>query len=399
MATVIAEETERSLQLSRAMVREYVAWSGAIKHGEVQNALYYDIFDFVNFRIETADTCLDLIERGKIADALGLSRVLLEHYLLFILMCRGHKLFRLENLEEKTPEEFAEILKQRKAELKEQQAAEAGARIAVDKYPHAKRHIMHIYEGLRDLSGGKLMIPAHYFYHQTFNPETLRLKDENYFVYYEPDPELRKAQKDHRREADALYRHYLSYDALLQALELNGLADKKVQYRIEAHYTFLGRFIHPTHEAARELHDRANYYSGATAIGMGQTYAAEAVLLTALYVSYLLAGILEEVAGLLEGAPKKYVADPATVRLRARTGAVPREFPYFWFLYNEAPLYDRYNYAIHHVSDDDLTKYAGYAGVPTSRVPFNQHIYANLQGALGGWSSARCGVYRSPLEK
>ena len=36
-------------------------------------------------------TCLLLIEKGKIADALGLSRSLLEHYLLLMLMSRGRK--------------------------------------------------------------------------------------------------------------------------------------------------------------------------------------------------------------------------------------------------------------------------------------------------------------------
>ena len=41
-------------------------------------------------------------------------------------------------------------------------------------------------------------------------------------------------------------------------LELNGLADDPLQARIEAHYTFLSKFLHPTHNAARDLHEHAN---------------------------------------------------------------------------------------------------------------------------------------------
>jgi hypothetical protein len=194
-----------------------------------------------------------------------------------------------------------------------------------------------------------------------------------------------------------LYRHYLSYDALLQCLELNGMADAAVIRRVEAHYTFLGRFLHPTNDAARELHAYSNHHSGAPEIGMAQPYNKEARLLASLYVCYLIAGIIDEVAGLLEAAPKRYIREPGTRALRELTATVPAAFPYFWFLYNEAPLYDKYNYCTHHISEQELVELGHYSKVAGDRVPFEKDVYAHLQQALRGQWGGRCGQYVSPL--
>jgi hypothetical protein len=225
----------------------------------------------------------------------------------------------------------------------------------------------------------------------------MRLKDENYFQYYEPSSEAKKADKKHRLDQETRYRFYLSYDSLLTCLELNGLADDPLQARIEAHYTFLGKFLHPTNNAARDLHENANVQDGRTRVGMEQRYTETAMLLACLYVCYLLAAALDEAASLFESAPAKYMAEPGTTALRAATARVPTEFPYFWFLFNDPPLWDRYNYCIHHATDDELKAWGGYAGVPLDRVPFSQYIYGHLQQALNGYRNVRCGEYRSPL--
>src|SRR5260221_13601859 len=83
---------------SHNLLSEYVGSDQKIKSGEIENTLYGDLIDFVNFRLETVETCLMLIENEKIADALGLCRSILENYMLLMLMCRGHKYFLLQNL-------------------------------------------------------------------------------------------------------------------------------------------------------------------------------------------------------------------------------------------------------------------------------------------------------------
>lgn len=399
MPNTAADEITRAKQIARAMIDEYVAWRRNIMYGEELHAMYMEALDFVNFRVETADSCLLLIENGRIADALGLSRSLFENYLLLMLMCRGTKFFQWEDLSNLSEGEFKKALAAKQAQLQQLPTDGKTQCLAVERYPRAKRHLMYVFEGLNspDPDLPDFRIPAHYFHFRQFNAEAMRLRDENYFQYYAPAPEMRNADRKHRLAQETRYRFYLSYDSLLQCLELNGFADDALQARIEAHYTFLGKFLHPTHNAARDLHENSNVNDGQTRIGMGQPYAEIAVLLAHIYICHILAATIDEVADLFEQAPAKYMADPGTTDLRAATARVPAAFPYFWFLFNDPPLYDRFNYCIHHATDDELTEWGGYANVPPERVPFNQHIYSHLQRALGGYRNVRCGEYRSPL--
>jgi hypothetical protein len=144
----------------------------------------------------------------------------------------------------------------------------------------------------------------------------MRLDNSDYFEYHDPSPDLRKAQKDHRQEALLKYRHFLSYDGLLMCLELNDLVDKQGKLRVEAHYTFLGKYLHPSKDSMRDLHERSNWHHGRPTIGMEYEYTQTARLLVSSYICYLLAGILDEFAGLFERAPQKYVAAANTQELR-----------------------------------------------------------------------------------
>jgi hypothetical protein len=136
---------------------------------------------------------------------------------------------------------------------------------------------------------------------------------------------------------------------------------------------------------------------GGTGLGLAQQYSKIAVLLAALYVCYLVAGLVDEAAGLLEGAPPRYVTRANTEELRRLSAGVATDFDYFWFLFNDPPLWDRFNYCVHHATDEELVAWGGYDKVPKERVTFDQHVYAHLQRALQGGSNARCGIYSSPL--
>src|SRR5260370_42505259 len=129
----------------------------------------------------------------------------------------------------------------------------------------------------------------------------------------------------------------MCYDGRVQWLEMNDLEGAAVMARIEAHYTFLGKFLHPTYNAARDLHERHNIYTGETTIGMSEPYTKAAVLLASLYVCYIGAGLLDEIAGLLERSPSKYMRGAGTPRKRNLTASVAAQFPYFWVLYNDPP--------------------------------------------------------------
>jgi hypothetical protein len=357
------------------------------------------MFEFVNLRMETADSCLSLIEHEKIADSLGLSRSLLEHYLLFLLMCRGTKYFRLADLsgEHLTEGQFKARLRDAQEQVAQLHREGKTQCLEVKRYRRAKHRLMYVFEGPRVDNQSDFIIPVHFFQFQEFRPEVMRLRDEDYFQYYEPEAETKKALRSHQDEAGWRYKHYLSYDALLQCLELNEIASQQEIKRIEAHYTFLGKFLHPTHGAARDLHERSNWHGSRPGIGIAQPYSRTAVLLASLYVCYCVAHTLGEIAALLDRAPARYYENSATTDLWMRINDVPVSFPYFWFLFNDPPLYDRFKYCIHHASLDDLKKWGSYANAPKEHIPFDQHIYSHLRDSLGNWSNNRWGIYRSPL--
>jgi hypothetical protein len=382
---------------TRAMLAEYVEWGSKVVVGDVQQLMYNELIDFLNFRIETAETCVELIERNKIADALGLCRSLLEHYLLFMLMCRGHKFFRLRDLSNLTEGKFKKYVAEEQAKLKAAQEAGTAKYLAVEKYSRAKRHVMYISEGLKAEDDTELAISVHYFYFKGFRPEVMRLKQGDYFEYIEYSPDTQKILRGHQQNAAIVYKHYLSYDALLTCLELNELADHAAIARIEAHYTFLGQFLHPTNDAARSLHESNNYYQGKPAIGVSAPYSPVARLLAAIYVCYLVAGLLHEIAHLHNTAPKTFIAEPGTEELQRLTTGVTRKYRYFWFLFNEPPLYDKFVHCVNHATDEELESYGHYANVPSDRIMFNQHIYDQLKQSLNGCSN-RVGTYTPPIQ-
>ena len=142
-----------------------------------------------------------------------------------------------------------------------------------------------------------------------------------------------------------------------------------------------------------------NIHASRPAIGDAQAYAPEARLLAALYVCYIMHGLLDEVARLLEEAPKTYVKDPGTATLRKQMNRLSAAFPYFWFVFNEQPMYDKFNWCIHHATDDELKEWGHYSKAPGERITFNQHIFSHFKTGLMDLSNTRVGRYTSPIAR
>ncbi|MGH1524500.1 hypothetical protein ACRAWC_10840 [Leifsonia sp. L25] len=228
------------------------------------------------------------------------------------------------------------------------------------------------------------------------------MDDDDYFdpvpsSYRSQTPSSARSRRKHRDEAGFRYRYFLSYDALLICLSLNQLASVEEVKRIEAHYTFLGQFLHPTNRASRQLHENSNNYMGGFHVGLPQPYDAVARLLAALYAVHLTAMVANEIADMLDAAPRRYLAESGTSPIRALLDEVGQRFNYFWFVYNDAPLYDRYIYAINEASDEELGKVGGYPSLPTDNIKFDAAILEHLRHTLRSWNNLRVGAYRSPL--
>ncbi|GAA4596637.1 hypothetical protein GCM10023194_69360 [Planotetraspora phitsanulokensis] len=393
----IDAEIQRVLGAIEQMLHEYEAWGERIKWGDVHFAFYSDLLDFCNFRMETAQDCLALIKAGRISGALGLNRSLLENYLLFALMCRGNKYYMLADCSSLTESEFKAKLKEEKEALKSAQEAGTATYLEVKKFPRAARHIMYVCEGLKDDSGESILVPVHYFEFRNFRPEVMRFRHDDYFEYYELEPDTKKILRQHQDRAARVYRFYLSYDSLIQCLELNGILDKAASLRVDAHYTFLGQFLHPTHDAARNLRANSNVHHGGTTVGARQPYSDEAILLSSLYLAHTVASFMREATNLLDAASDNYFSDTATGPLAIAADRTMRQFAYFWFIDNDPPPYNRWLHSIHHASDEEITAWGGYMGCPKESVSFDSSIFTSLKDALQGWNNARCGPYNPPF--
>jgi hypothetical protein len=115
---------------------------------------------------------------------------------------------------------------------------------------------------------------------------------------------------------------------------------------------------------------------------MSAPYTPVARLLAALYICYLVAGLLQEIAHLHDTAPKTYIAEPGTEELQRLTSEVASKYLYFWFLFNEPPLYDKYVHCIDRATEEEWQVIGNYANTPNGRVVFNQHIYDQFKQAL-----------------
>ncbi|ROO61533.1 hypothetical protein EDC02_3472 [Micromonospora sp. Llam0] len=395
--SVIAAEAARAVAHSRRIITEYERLRSRIEIGDIQQYMYTEILEFVNMRVETADSCLILIENRRIADCLGLCRALLENYLLLMLMCRGSKFFKIQPLEPDIKAKDALQEEQAKLAAAHQEGREK-FRVEVKLHPRFKKQaLMHIFEGLRGKDEPDFVVPWHYFVHQEFDPDIMRLKIDNYFSHLHPSLNEPSADKEGRKEASDLYRYFLSYSALIDCLTLNGILDKESEARLEAHYTFLGKYLHPTHGAARQLHEQNNQYFFHTGVGLSQSYSELATLLAATYVAYCLTGVIEEAVKLLDNAPKRYIANPGTSTLHNLIEATPIGFSYFWFVFNDAPLWDKFKYATYRATNEELTQFGHYSKIPSDRIKFDNDILGHLSDSLGNAYSARCGQYVSPI--
>lgn len=372
------------------LLTEYTELSSHIVPGDVADMFHYDLVDFVNFRLETVDSCKLLIDSDKVADSLALNRSLMENYLIFILMCRGNKYIRLGNFKG-VKGTMDEILEQ------ERQKVGKDSLLSVEPYPDLRRHLLYIFEGLRPKGKPDAQpVPYHHFLYKEFRPEEFRLDSEDYFTYYDEPDDVKEVQKKARKQQSDMYSRYLSYDAIVKSLIVNDIVDDRAALRINAHYTFLGTFLHPTADAFRNLHERNNHHDFVTRIGLEQPLSKVSKLLAYTYTIHNAIGILNELAAKLDDAPSEYFTESGTGSIKALIERLEAEYSFFWYVFNEPSKYDKFNYAIHHVDDDELSSVGGYENIDSTQVTFNQYIYGNFESTFGGWSNQRVGSYSAP---
>ena len=376
------------------LLRSYENFGQTLKPSTTHNTYYDEMIEFVNLRMQSAKSAATLLESKLVGDALTLCRPMLENYLLFRLMASGKRYFRIQEF----PNGKAGTAKL-KAELMEAKGKIGKPNVRyldVRKHPRNSRALIYIYEGLYSDPKDELIIPIYFFYFQNYDPMIHRLNFGKYFNPIKVDAELRKAFKSHKESAKYMNEYFLSFSSILDGLNVNNLVNPRQEDRIQAHYTFLGSFVHPTNRVARDLHERSNVHSGKTGVGLEQPYSDVSILLGYLYLLHLVSSIVKELVLLYKNAPAKYVAGFDSSQLDSICQRIESDFGYFWFIDDGAPAYDKFNYAVNHKR---VKKASNFKNIPDVQIPFDKDIYGRLSRAINGWKNSLWGEYSSPLDR
>lgn len=404
VASPVESEIDACERALNSVLDAYRGLDRTRRVGEVQQVLYDDMTHFVNLRLETVSSVALLARSERVSDALGLCRSLLEHLLLLRLMTRGRRYIQVNAPITEGLAAAKRTLKEAKETLARDHArGEHEDIVDVRLFPGGKYpRIMWVRDGLTNQEEPDFYVSIHYFLFKEFKPENHRLDDERGIALWLPknDPrrkKLRQSQLNRQQQQRDRYEQFLSWAALLNSLDVNGLMTKRQRRLMEGQYTFLGRFLHPTSGAALDLHDPPNFHDSSPGVGLRQPYDRRAVLLAMLYAAWIAADLADEIADMLESAPSRYIADPGTDELRAANAVVRKRFGYFWFLQDDPPWWDRYEYAMREATDAELNTPGGWPNIATTDVHCEWNAYERLKKALQTHHNARVGTYPSPL--
>jgi hypothetical protein len=387
----LESEISKAAEDLNQILKSYMGLGSQVKTGEVQNTYFDEIFEFVNLRMESIDSARKLLTDSRTSDALTLCRPLFEQYLLFKLMCRGHKYYVLQEFEDRS--EFRDALKYAKS----RSSSDDVPYVRASRYRKKKLTIQYDFDTSSSKNKDSLAISYHYFLYQEQNPMSQNLKTWNYYSAIPIEKDLREALESHHTEAKYKYVTYLSFSSLKDCLKLNNLANARTLPMIDAHYSFLGQFIHPTNRVTRNLHVRSNVYHGSTGIGLPNEYTRESVLFGYIYLINLACGYLDEVLHVLTSAPHKYIKTFPEKTYKDLIFNTLEDYSYFWFLSEKPPAYDKFRIAPGTLANEKNPQ--AFLEVPDEDVLFDYAIYERFIQSLSGWSNFVGFVYESPLKK
>lgn len=383
-------EIEVASSCLERLFEEYGNLWDKVQVGQVHNLFFDELAEFANLRLETLSSAAILLKQGRVGDALSLCRSALEGLLLFQVITQGHSHVRLQKFEDKGQLEVAF----RKA--KELLDAGTASFVSVKKRRGDRLALQYEFKGPNYNESEPLRIPLHYFLFQDHQPQIHRLKTWDYYSAIPIEGEFLRTLNEQHESSKNTYNTYLSYKSLKESLELNNLIDPDMSKRLEAHYTFLGNFVHPTNNAARNLHEKSNNRNGGTSIGLPNGYSSEAILLGYLYVLNLAHSHIETLVRVIKTAPARYITEFSSTEIDEMIEIQRLRFEYFWFLSSKAPRYDKFRAAL---LPRLFKKYSkNYLSIPDSQVPFDYRIYDRFIQSLGGWSNPAIGIYDSPLK-
>jgi len=309
-----------------------------------------EFLDFMRIQALSLQHARDTIIQGYYRDAYHLIRMVFEAYFLFRLISTCDKYPRRIKIARGKRDQSLDHARRRVI----QQIKKKFGKLLIKLYEEDKHTLVAIVRGIQmvDENGNDTgrILPFYYSVWQQYRPIEHHLRGkspkEKLSTSRFLEGEWSGMQKRSRGQADEnhsqLYRWFLNFDKVLENLRINSVLNKKTTTRVIVHYNFLSNFSHSTSDSIKNLLRLQNSYmlGGSGTLISYNHYHSELALL---YICHLLSMYLEHAI--------YYFTTWCRIRIKNTEAycslcqKVKEDFGYFWFIFNEPHLYDRFAHA------------------------------------------------------
>lgn len=372
------------------LVEAYKNLFANVTYGKVGYSLYSDYTEYTNYQFKLIEDITLLNDRHSYQASLALLRTVFEHYLLFMLMTLGKVHFRLFTIPKgKTKQD---TIKQWNKDIASKRLKNETHAIKAAPYSFDPSVISVTYEGpyVDGKKGKGRLVPFYISVYQQFDADAANLE----FNYLDMSPLYEKRTelfKKRKTENKYLYRHYLSYGAILYSLRINNFSSLSIQPRIEAHYNFLSKFVHPNNAAKMHLRATNRVISRPEDLELLSQENKTLQLLINLYAVSIAIGYLRTLIRVIEEAPKLHFKQADFTALKARLDELEGKYDFFWFIYNSPHDYDRFYSSVRKKAYRG--KQFDFKNLPNKDVMFDKAILSRLQNIQLGVSNKLVGAY------
>ena len=276
-------------------------------------------------QLDISETIRDLVRKDSCFETFILNRTVFENYFLISLILKGTK-YKLYYKVSVRPSETPRQAYYRLTAKLQKQLAKGRKDIVSFRPAKSYKQIEIVHRGLLSEKGDRL-IPIYYFVFGEYDPIKHRvykipsIASKELFSEY-----LGKWQKKHK----ALYKTYLGFKNVLEAIQLNDLIAEEQKIRVKVHYNFLSGFTHLT----KMGFDLAKSYD----------WKRNAHYLKELNLLYVIRILRLYLLLLIDFFSKTEHKIRDVEKLTSYLNEIGGKYDYFWFIFNRPSEYDFWKY-------------------------------------------------------
>lgn len=366
-----------------------------ITWGKVGYSLYSDFFERLKFQLRSIINITNMVQSGFYKESFASLRPVLEYYLVYTLMTKSKKYFEL--YKKKRGENIHDAVARMNKGIQGAKKEKATNVVKAIRYKRTDDLVAVIIEGpfVDGKKSNRNRVPYHHFLFEKFYPNQAILDEKDYFNYRSAkySRQFNARSRQNQIEQKWLKQHYMSFEAILYNLQLNRLLTKQSKLRVEAHYLFLGKFIHPNNGMIGMLKtDNSDYTHKPLSDFLEPNF--NLSLLGMLYSGYILSNLIDTILYVLTNAPKLYIKKVNDEQIRNLLDKFYKDYDYFWFIHNKPHDYDKFQQCVAGIGKKKAP--SDFRLIMDKDVKFDQDILNRIQRLQLTQSSTICGTYTRP---